>query len=357
MAKHLRFGSQSSAPADIKIAARQLIEFALQKKKSHKEIAAATKRVLDKRYSQQWHCIVAGTNEFYMNIRYRSNNVVVMTGSVTALVFRSTPLVPGVTPPMPQGALQLDEDRAALEQVARRVKVMSSQMDDAQELFVRACVAEAVSRAQSNSGAADECSAAKVHDGAGNDNEAGEDSAKLGVQQRQRTQATHIQGNKLGVTMDILKNSLHARYGAGWHVVVAQGEKGFGSSVSHDGSHLVDLIYLKHRFLVFRHAEAYSIIPTLPSGRVMLYGLAMLALMLYLRQKNICESLQAAISGEDHLRLGDDAKAKAELELTQCQSLSMKILCATVVTITLAAIMRFMDRINKQRQERVLKRR
>ena len=38
--------------------------------------------------------------------------------------------------------------------------------------------------------------------------------------------------------MDILKNSLYARYGAGWHVVVAQGEKGFGSSVSHDGSHL-----------------------------------------------------------------------------------------------------------------------
>ena len=281
-----------------------------------------------------------------------------MTGSVTALVFRSTPLVPGVTPPVSEGALELDEDRAALEQAARRVKVMSSQMEETHELYVRACVAEAVSRAQSDSATGEGCSAANAHEGAGNDDEdSAGDGANCGVRQRQRAQATHIQGNKLGLTMDMLKKSLCARYGAGWHVVVAQGEKGFGSSVSHDGSHLVDLIYLKHRFLIFRHAEAYSIMPTLPSGRIMLYGLAMIALMLYLRQKNACESLQAAMSGEDHLRLGDDAKAEAELELAQCQSMSMKMLGATVVTITLAAIMRFMDRINKQRQERVLRRR
>jgi len=178
-----------------------------------------------------------------------------------------------------------------------------------------------------------------------------------------------------------MRAALAAEFGGGWHGFAAKDEHELGVAVSGEGG-AVHLLYAKHRFALFRHAEALSIMPTMDAAArssLLLYVVTVLVFLVYMGQAKSCANLRemygqeggggAAAVGEEELLLaaggeGEDAKPPPPLqqsspmteaqqaEVVQCEWSSSMMLFVTIALAVASAAKRFFNKLRKRNEYR-----
>ena len=395
-ASGLKFSVQCASTArELKDGVRELVECALQEKQSHKDIAIAVKRFLEKRHGPHtWHAVVA-KKDLEMRLRFTKAALVILTGPLQLVAFRSAPVVEAHPPSVHADRLLEGVPEAARLAAAKRAKVMTvttqpEEKGEKGENFARACLVHAVALAQRehagkaaardgklNGKPGSDDSAASAEGSGGGGDDGGDGGAAAAAEAAAAFNAVEHTARTpfdAGAVLDKMRAALTAEYGAGWHGFAAKEEHALGSAVSAEGGAVYDLVYRSHRFVIWRHSEMLSIFPTLDGSMrtsLVLYALTVVCFLLYMGSSSSCTRLRARYGVKGDVAAAEAAPAEptdglsgaaAEVkvaastaqqeEVATCEWTTSMLLFGTIALAMLSATKRFFAKMRKRKDYR-----
>jgi hypothetical protein len=285
------------------------IEYAWKKSKGDKqEIAKTMKTIFDKQYLPAWHCIV-GTSELYVDVRFRLQQCIQITGPVKVVLFKAGPMPADP----PREATEPEKPAESVEQKIRlrNPKLLKSAMPAQMEQFCVKC-------------------------------------ALSGVTETTEHDLQQIIGK--------MKFKMNVEYGPNWHVAAIKTEHGsgfqdLGFDVDWLDDGFLDMSLAKYRFVIFKYSQEVVLRDFLTTKNISMamYLIAFACFVFYWHKTQVCEEVRGIMeqNGEDLAHTPDGQHAKNYAECKESELLASQI---SMVIFVAASVVRFILKLENKRE-------
>jgi hypothetical protein len=308
------------------------IEYAWKKSKGDKQdIAKMLKTIFDKKYLPHWHCIV-GTGELYVDVRFRQQQCIQITGPVKVVLFKAGPLPAELPQPIsePETATEPSDQKVRL----RNPKILKSHMPAQMEQFCVKCALGCVTENQ--------------------EHDLQQIIAKIKV--RSLVDTTLFFGFQYS-PFSYSQLSMGIRYGPNWHVAAIRTEHGsgfqdLGFDVDWLDEGFLDMSIVKYRFVIFKYHQQVILRDHMTTKNIsmFMYMCAFMAFLWYYKKTNDCLVTQDGMeqAGENPVHTPDGEYVIRHLECKATESLASQ---ASMLIFVAASVVRFALKMENKREE------